>query len=88
MANIEFHALQKVFDDGTVAVEDFNLEIGDGEFVVLVGPSGSGKTTVLRMIAGLEAPTEGDIFVRGGERVNDCRCRNATSGLCSRATRC
>ena len=52
MANIEFNELKKVFDDGTVAVEDFNLSIGDGEFVVLVGPSGSGKTTVLRMTAG------------------------------------
>ena len=70
MANIEFNELKKVFADGTVAVEDFNLEIGDGEFVVLVGPSGSGKTTVLRMTAGLEAPTEGEVRI-GGEPVND-----------------
>ena len=70
MANIEFSGLQKVFDDGTVAVEDFDLSIGDGEFVVLVGPSGSGKTTVLRMTAGLETPTAGEVRI-GGESVND-----------------
>ena len=57
MASIDFTELTKVFDDGTVAVDAVNLGIDDGEFVVLVGPSGSGKTTVLRMAAGLEAPT-------------------------------
>ena len=70
MATVEFSGLKKVFDDGTVAVEDFDLSIGDGEFVVLVGPSGSGKTTVLRMTAGLEVPTEGEVRI-GGEGVND-----------------
>ena len=70
MASIDFTELTKVFDDGTVAVEAFDLAIGDGEFVVLVGPSGSGKTTVLRMTAGLEAPTAGEVRI-GGERVND-----------------
>jgi multiple sugar transport system ATP-binding protein len=70
MASIDFTELTKVFDDGTVAVESFDLEIGDGEFVVLVGPSGSGKTTVLRMTAGLETPTSGEVRI-GGERVND-----------------
>jgi multiple sugar transport system ATP-binding protein len=70
MATVEFSGLKKVFDDGTVAVEDFDLSIGDGEFVVLVGPSGSGKTTVLRMTAGLEVPTEGEVRI-GGESVND-----------------
>ena len=70
MATIEFKELKKVFDDGTTAVEDFDLSIGDGEFVVLVGPSGSGKTTVLRMTAGLESPTDGQVLI-DGERVND-----------------
>ena len=70
MAAIEFIGLTKAFDDGTVAVEEFDLSIGDGEFVVLVGPSGSGKTTVLRMTAGLETPTDGEVRI-GGESVND-----------------
>lgn len=56
-------------DDGVVAVHDFNLEIEDKEFVVLVGPSGCGKSTTLRMIAGLEEITEGEIFI-GGSLVN------------------
>jgi len=70
MASIEYRALTKRFADGTVAVDEFDLEIADGEFVVLVGPSGSGKTTVLRMTAGLEDPTAGDIVIGGG-RMND-----------------
>ena len=70
MASVEFNELTKVFDDGTVAVESFDLSVEDGEFVVLVGPSGSGKTTVLRMAAGLETPTGGDVRI-GGETVND-----------------
>ena len=70
MAGVAFEQLRKVFDDGTVAVEDFDLEVVDGEFVVLVGPSGSGKTTVLRIAAGLEDPTAGEVRI-GGERVNE-----------------
>jgi multiple sugar transport system ATP-binding protein len=69
MASIAFEQLTKVFDDGTVAVETFDLEVADGEFLVLVGPSGSGKTTVLRMTAGLEDPTSGRVLI-GGEAVN------------------
>jgi multiple sugar transport system ATP-binding protein len=67
---IEFRALRKVFDGGTIAVEGLDLEIADGEFLVLVGPSGSGKTTVLRMAAGLERATSGDVLI-GDEVVND-----------------
>jgi multiple sugar transport system ATP-binding protein len=67
MAAITFEHVRKVFDDGTTAVRDLTLEIRDGEFMVLVGPSGCGKTTALRMIAGLEEPSGGEIRI--GERV-------------------
>ena len=70
MAKIEFHELRKVFPGGTVAVDDLELEIGDGEFMVLVGPSGSGKTTVLRITAGLDEATGGDVLI-GGAVVNN-----------------
>jgi multiple sugar transport system ATP-binding protein len=70
LASVDFIGLTKVFDDGTVAVDALDLGIADGEFVVLVGPSGSGKTTVLRMAAGLEAPTSGEVRIEG-EVVND-----------------
>jgi multiple sugar transport system ATP-binding protein len=63
MAQIELEHLTKVFPGGTVAVEDVNLRVEDGEFMVLVGPSGCGKSTLLRMIAGLEEVTEGRIFI-------------------------
>lgn len=69
MAGVKLENVRKVYD-GHVAVEGVSFEVGDGEFVVLVGPSGSGKSTVLRMIAGLETITAGEIFI--GERiVND-----------------
>jgi multiple sugar transport system ATP-binding protein len=67
MAGIVFDQVTKVFDDGTVAVEDLSLEVPDGSLMVLVGPSGCGKTTALRMVAGLEEITEGR--VRIGDRV-------------------
>src|SRR5262245_66307595 len=70
MAELEFHNLRKAFPGGTVAVDDLNLVVADGEFLVLVGPSGSGKTTVLRMAAGLERATSGQVLI-GGEVVND-----------------
>jgi multiple sugar transport system ATP-binding protein len=60
----------KVFPDGTVAVDNINLDVNDGEFMVLLGPSGCGKSTVLRMVAGLEEPTSGAILL-GGELAND-----------------
>ena len=69
MANLSFSELTKAFDGGTLAVESFDLDIADGEFMVLVGPSGSGKTTVLRLTAGLERATKGDIAI-GGQVVN------------------
>jgi multiple sugar transport system ATP-binding protein len=69
MAEIEYRGLTKIFPDGTVAVEEFDLVLPDGEFLVLVGPSGSGKSTVLRMTAGLEDVSRGEILI-GGEQVN------------------
>src|ERR1044071_3124571 len=70
MAELEFRDLRKTFAGGTVAVEELNLLVADGEFLVIVGPSGSGKTTVLRMAAGLERATSGDVLI-GGDIVND-----------------
>jgi multiple sugar transport system ATP-binding protein len=66
MASVTYEHVVKAFD-GTVAVKDFDLEIADGEFVVLVGPSGCGKSTALRMLAGLERISSGRILI--GERV-------------------
>lgn len=65
MANVEFRGLTKLYDGGSRAVSDFNLKIADGEFVVLVGPSGCGKSTLMRMLAGLEEVTEGEIRIDG-----------------------
>ncbi len=65
MVEVEFSGLTKQYDDGTLAVKGFDLEITDGEFLVLVGPSGCGKSTTLRMLAGLETPTEGTIRIDG-----------------------
>ena len=67
MAEVIFEDVAKVFPDGTRAVSDFTLGAKDGEFMVLVGPSGCGKTTALRMVAGLEEISEGEIRI--GERV-------------------
>jgi multiple sugar transport system ATP-binding protein len=69
LARVEKNGLRKEFE-GTVAVENLDLSVKDKEFVVLLGPSGCGKTTTLRMIAGLESPTDGDIFI-GDRLVND-----------------
>ena len=63
MAEVAFDHVRKVFQDGTVAVQDLSLEIADGELMVFVGPSGCGKTTALRMVAGLEHVSEGEIRI-------------------------
>ena len=63
MAEIAYEHVWKIYPDGTEAVHDFELEIRDGEFMVLVGPSGCGKSTLLRMIAGLERVTKGRVWI-------------------------
>jgi multiple sugar transport system ATP-binding protein len=67
MSTIEFSEVTKQFDDGTTAIQQLTLLVEDGEFLILVGPSGCGKTTALRMVAGLEEVTSGEIRI--GERV-------------------
>ncbi|RKX95774.1 MAG: glycerol-3-phosphate ABC transporter ATP-binding protein, partial [Spirochaetes bacterium] len=70
MAEVLLKDITKVYDGGVKAVDKVNIEVSDQEFVVLVGPSGCGKSTTLRMIAGLEDITDGDLFI-GGKRMND-----------------
>ncbi len=70
MASLSLRHIYKKYPGGVTAVSDFNLEVKDKEFLVLVGPSGCGKTTTLRMIAGLEEITEGELFI-GDQLVND-----------------
>ena len=74
MSAITFQGVSKSFD-GVVAVDDVTLEVDDGEFLVLLGPSGCGKSTMLRMLAGLEDPTSGEISI-GEEVVNDIDARH------------
>ena len=69
MADIRFHNVEKIYPDGTRAVRDLDLEVPDGELLVLVGPSGCGKSTALRMLAGLEDITSGEIHI-GQHRVD------------------
>ena len=70
MAKLSLKGVKKVYPGNVTAVRDFNMEIQDKEFIVLVGPSGCGKTTTLRMIAGLEEITEGELYI-GDRLVND-----------------
>ena len=75
MAEITFQNVWKRYPDGFEAVKDMSLEISDGEFMILVGPSGCGKSTALRMVAGLEDITDGELII-GGERVNELAPRD------------
>ena len=75
MASVELEHIHKEYDNGYVAVHDLNLHVTDGEFLVLVGPSGCGKTTALRMIAGLEEITDGELRI-GDRRVNEVPSRD------------
>ncbi len=70
MSDVEFIGTTKVYDDGTVALDALDLTVREGEFLVLLGPSGCGKSTALRLLAGLEDITRGEIRI-GGSRVND-----------------
>jgi multiple sugar transport system ATP-binding protein len=70
MAEIALEHITKRYGDGYEAVKDLNLEVADGEFMILVGPSGCGKSTALRMVAGLEDITDGELKI-GGQIVND-----------------
>ncbi|CAN5302423.1 ABC transporter ATP-binding protein [soil metagenome] len=74
MATVTFSSVGKVYGDGTRAVDNFDLQVADGEFVVFVGPSGCGKTTARRMVAGLEEISEGEIRI-GDRVVNDLEPR-------------
>jgi len=79
VAGVKLEGLTKLFAS-TRAVDAIDLAVPDGEFVVLVGPSGCGKTTTLNMIAGLETPTAGDIFI-GDARVTDWEPRDRNLGM-------
>lgn len=68
--DLELNSLQKIYPGGTLAVEGFDLRVEKGEFISFVGPSGCGKTTTLRMIAGLESITSGDLLIRGRNFTN------------------
>src|SRR5690606_878335 len=70
MSGVRFDDVWKVYPGGTVAVQALDLDIEDKEFLVLVGPSGCGKTTALRMVAGLEVVSQGQVSI-GGRVVND-----------------
>ena len=84
MAEVVFDRVSKVYPDGTTAVSELDLDITDGEFMVLVGPSGCGKTTALRMVAGLEEISSGVLKIgdrvvnyvpsRGARRTHPRRC--------------
>lgn len=70
MATIKLENIRKTYEDGTTVIENLNLDIKDKEFIILVGPSGCGKSTTLRMIAGLEEISDGNLYI-GDKRVND-----------------
>jgi multiple sugar transport system ATP-binding protein len=70
MTSVSLRNISKIYPGNVIAVKDFNLEIQDKEFIVLVGPSGCGKSTTLRMIAGLEEIDRGELYI-GGKLANN-----------------
>ena len=88
MAEVQYVGASRIYPGNPVpAVNHLNLDVADGEFLVLVGPSGSGKSTALRMLAGLEDVDEGEIRIGGQGRIATSRRRTGTSRWCSRTTR-
>ena len=87
MAEIVLDHVVKRYPDGALAVDDFNLDIADGEFIILVGPSGCGKSTTLNMVAGLEDITARQADHRRRTSSTTRRPRTATSPWCSSPTR-
>ena len=75
MATVELDKINKLYENGFHAVQDLSIDVDDGEFLVLVGPSGCGKSTALRMVAGLEEITKGELRI-GGRRVNEVPSRD------------
>ncbi len=86
MASVSFKNLEKVYSGGVRIVKDFNLDIKDGEFIVFLGPSGCGKSTTLRMLAGLEDITGGEISI-GGQVVNNLEPKDRNIAWYSKAMR-
>lgn len=68
MASLSLKNINKTYPNGFVAVKDFNLEVADKEFIIFVGPSGCGKSTTLRMIAGLEEISAGELWIGNTDR--------------------
>ncbi len=88
MAEVVFDHVTRIYPgNDKPSVDDLNMDIKDGEFLVLVGPSGCGKSTTLRMLAGLEGLNKGRILI-GGKDVTTISRRTATSQWCSRTTLC
>lgn len=85
MASLSLRNICKVYPNGFEAVKDFNLEIEDKEFIIFVGPSGCGKSTTLRMIAGLEDISSGELYI-GDKLVNDIEPKIEISQWYSRIT--
>ncbi len=80
MANLNLKNIYKVYPNGTKAVNDFSMDIENNEFIVFVGPSGCGKSTVLRMIAGLEEISAGELKI-DNTVVNDVDCKNRDTAM-------
>ena len=75
MADVRINNVKKIYPNGVLAVEDFSLNVKDGEFVILIGPSGCGKSTMLKLIAGLEPLSEGEVYI-GDELVNNVAAKD------------
>ena len=88
MASVTLKNVYKIYAGGVTAVTDFCLDIEDKEFIILVGPSGCGKSTTLRMIAGLEEISKGELYIGDQLSTTFAPRRTETSRWCSRTTLC